>query len=49
MEDFRWYKDIFLTKVFNRINGNQPYRRERFIDELPRVFASSKNKNQRKI
>ena len=39
LQDFRWYKDVFLTKVMYRTDCNNAYWKERFIAGLPRLFA----------
>ncbi|KAG6664269.1 hypothetical protein CIPAW_02G081200 [Carya illinoinensis] len=42
LSDFRWYKDVFLTKVMIRDNCQQPYWKEKFIAGLPYYFAQKK-------
>lgn len=37
--DFKWYKDIFITNIFQRNDCNQPFWKERFIAGLPSFFA----------
>ncbi|ESQ30876.1 hypothetical protein EUTSA_v10012391mg, partial [Eutrema salsugineum] len=37
--DFKWYKDIFVTNIFQRNDCNQPFWKERFISGLPSFFA----------
>ena len=37
--DFKWYKDIFVTNIFQRNDCNQPFWKERFIAGLPSFFA----------
>ncbi|GAV62239.1 LOW QUALITY PROTEIN: hypothetical protein CFOL_v3_05763, partial [Cephalotus follicularis] len=45
LQDFRWYKDTFMTKVLTREDANQPYWKEKFITGLPTLFAEKiKNK-----
>ncbi|GAV90248.1 hypothetical protein CFOL_v3_33657, partial [Cephalotus follicularis] len=39
LQDFRWYKDTFMTKVLTREDANQPYWKEKFITGLPTLFA----------
>ncbi|GJZ61213.1 hypothetical protein Tco_0617350 [Tanacetum coccineum] len=39
LSDFRWYKDIFITKVTTRIDCKAAYWKERFIAGLPKLFA----------
>ena len=42
LQNFRWYKDMFLTKVMLRPNCKEPYWKERFIVGLPNLFAEKK-------
>lgn len=37
--DFRWYKDIYLSKVYTRHDANQSYWKERFLNGLPKSLA----------
>ncbi|KAG2703841.1 hypothetical protein I3760_06G155300 [Carya illinoinensis] len=39
MSDYRWYKDVFMSCVMLREDSQKPYWKEKFIDELPRLFA----------
>ncbi|XP_059638718.1 uncharacterized protein LOC132280992 [Cornus florida] len=39
MSDFRWYKDIFLSRVMMRDDSNKPFWKEKFINGLPNLFA----------
>ena len=39
LHDFRWYRDVFLTKVMLRSNFNKSFRKEKFISGLPRLFS----------
>ncbi|GAV87346.1 zf-CCHC domain-containing protein, partial [Cephalotus follicularis] len=49
LQDFRWYKDTFMTKVLTREDANQPYWKEKFITGLLTLFAEKiKNKNREK-
>ncbi|GAV70499.1 LOW QUALITY PROTEIN: zf-CCHC domain-containing protein/MP domain-containing protein [Cephalotus follicularis] len=49
LQDFRWYKDTFMTKVLTREDANQPYWKEKFITGLPTLFAEkTKNKYREK-
>ncbi|GAV81663.1 hypothetical protein CFOL_v3_25117, partial [Cephalotus follicularis] len=49
LQDFRWYKDTFMTKVLTRKDANQPYLKEKFITGLPTLFAEKiKNKYREK-
>ncbi|GAV91437.1 zf-CCHC domain-containing protein, partial [Cephalotus follicularis] len=49
LQDFRWYKDTFMTKVITIEDANQPYWKEKFITGLPTLFAEKiKNKYREK-
>ena len=37
--DFRWYKDVYLSKVYTRIDSNQPFWKESFLHGLPKTLA----------
>jgi hypothetical protein len=39
LSDFRWYKDVFLSRVMLRNDSNQPFWKEKFINSLPHLFA----------
>ena len=39
MSDFRWYEDVFTSRVMLREDSNKPYWKEKFIDDLPNFFA----------
>jgi len=39
MSDYRWYQDVFISKVMLRDDSQKPYWKEKFIDGLPRLFA----------
>ncbi|KAL2493399.1 Enzymatic polyprotein [Abeliophyllum distichum] len=39
LQDFRWYKDIFLQKVMTRADCKFAFWKERFIAGLPKLFA----------
>ncbi|XP_019256243.1 PREDICTED: uncharacterized protein LOC109234629 [Nicotiana attenuata] len=36
LSDFRWYKDSFLTRIYEKPDGNLPYWKEKFLDGLPK-------------
>ena len=38
LTDFRWYKDMFITKVMIREDCNNDYWKERFLSGLPPHF-----------
>ena len=38
LPDFRWYKDMFITKVMLRDDCNNNYSKERFLSGLPPHF-----------
>ena len=37
--DYRWYEDVFTTKVMHRSNCNSLFWKEKFINGLPRLFG----------
>ncbi|CAL2240028.1 unnamed protein product [Prunus armeniaca] len=37
--DFRWYKDVFSSRVMLRDDSNQPFWKEKFVNGLPNLFA----------
>ena len=39
LHDFRWYREVFLTKVMLRSDYNQSFWKEKFISRLPRLFS----------
>jgi hypothetical protein len=39
MSDFRWYEDVFTSRVILREDSNKSYWKEKFIDGLPNLFA----------
>jgi hypothetical protein len=39
MSDFRWYEDVFTSRVILREDSNKPFWKEKFIDGLPNLFA----------
>ncbi|KAM2636698.1 hypothetical protein EV1_021297 [Malus domestica] len=39
LSDFRWYKDVFMSRVMLRDDSNQPFWKEKFINGLPNLFA----------
>jgi hypothetical protein len=39
LANFKWYKDIFLSRVLVRSDNSQPYLKEKFIGGLPKYFA----------
>ena len=39
MSDYRWYQDVFISKVMLRKDCHKPYWKEKFIDGLPPIFA----------
>ena len=36
---FRWYKDVFLSKIMHRSDGNLSFWKEKYISGLPTLFA----------
>ena len=41
LHDFRWYKDMFPTKVMLRLNCNQSFWKEKIILRLPTFFSKN--------
>ena len=39
MSNYRWYQDVFISRVMLRKDCHKPYWKERFIDGLPLIFA----------
>lgn len=39
LSDFRWYKDTFLSRIYELPNCNTSYWKVKFIDGLPFLFA----------
>lgn len=39
LSDFRWYEDVFTTRVMLRDNYSSPLWKEKFINGLPCLFA----------
>jgi hypothetical protein len=39
LSDFRWYKDVFLSKVLIRPDNAEAFWKEKFISGLPHYFA----------
>ncbi|KAL0010428.1 hypothetical protein SO802_005536 [Lithocarpus litseifolius] len=37
--DYRWYEDVFTTRVMNRSDCNSPFWKEKFINGLPTLFG----------
>ncbi|KAK2658560.1 hypothetical protein Ddye_005093 [Dipteronia dyeriana] len=40
LSDFKWYKDIFLTRVQQRPDNANPYWKEKIIAGLPKLFSN---------
>ena len=39
MFDYRWYQDVFISRVMLRKDCHKPYWKEKFIDGVPPIFA----------
>ena len=39
LQDFKWYRDMFLVKVMPRPDCGSYYWKEKFISGLPTLFA----------
>ena len=37
--EYRWYEDVFTTRVMHRSDCNSPFWKEKFINGLPRMFC----------
>ena len=37
--EYRWYEDVFTTRVMHRSDCNSPFWKENFINGLPRLFG----------
>ena len=37
--EYRWYEDVFTTKVMHRNDCNSPFWKEEFINGLPTLFG----------
>ncbi|XP_043725526.1 uncharacterized protein LOC122672090 [Telopea speciosissima] len=48
LHNFKWYKDIFMTKVLTREDANSPFWKEKFITGLPSVFSEKIKQRLRK-
>ncbi|KAK9999815.1 hypothetical protein SO802_019418 [Lithocarpus litseifolius] len=49
MSDYRWYQDIFLSRVMLRKDCYKPYWKEKFNDGLPPIFAHKKNVSKKYV
>ena len=45
MSGYRWYQDVFLSRVMLQKDYYKSYWKEKFIDGLPPIFAHNVNKN----
>ncbi|XLR06613.1 hypothetical protein S83_034551, partial [Arachis hypogaea] len=45
MSDYRWYKDVFMSKVMIRDDAHAPFWKERFVAALPKLFSEKYYKN----
>ena len=39
LSDYRWYEDVFTTRVLHRNDCNSPFWEEKFINGLPSLFV----------
>ena len=39
MTDYKWYQDVFISRIMLWKDCHKPYWKERFIDGLPPIFA----------
>ncbi|KAG2721071.1 hypothetical protein I3760_02G064200 [Carya illinoinensis] len=49
MSDYRWYKDVFMSRVMLRNDSQKPYWKEKFIDGLPHLFAIKHRNSSKKF
>nr|CAN70247.1 hypothetical protein VITISV_021083 [Vitis vinifera] len=49
LQDFKWYKDMFLVKVMSRPDCGNHYWKEKFISGLPTLFAEKVRQRIRNI
>ena len=49
LQDFKWYKDMFLVKVMTRHDCGSHYGKEKFISGLPTLFAEKVRQRIRNI
>ena len=49
LQDFKWYKDMFLVKVMSRHDCGSHYWKEKFISGLPTLFAEKVRQRIRNI
>lgn len=49
LQNFHWYKVIFLTIVLLRNDCYQPYRKEIFLSELPKLFQKESKIQQKRV
>ena len=49
LQDFKWYKDMFLVKVKSRHDCGSHYWKEKFISGLPTLFAEKIRQRIRNI
>nr|KJB15884.1 hypothetical protein B456_002G201500 [Gossypium raimondii] len=45
LTDFKWYKDVFMTRVMQRFDNQQPFWKEKFLAGLPTLLGE-KVRNQ---
>jgi predicted transcriptional regulator len=48
MTDFLWYKDSFLSKLYTLPDPNQDFWKEKYISDLPPLFAEKVRNSLRK-
>ena len=49
LQDFKWYKDMFLVKIMSRHDYGSHYWKEKFISSLPTLFAEKIRQRIRNI
>ena len=48
LSHFRWYKDVFLSKIFQIENCNNDFWKKKFISGLPKLFSDWIQENLKK-
>ena len=49
LQDFKWYRDMFLVKVMPRLDCGSYYQKEKFISGLPTLFTEQVKQRIRNI
>lgn len=49
LQDFKWYEDVFLSKIFTRMYYNNQYWKEKFLSGLPKLIVGKVRQTIRQI